>query len=150
MLPSLAFARSTSRMAMPQQMSVGAFYGGPVGATATYILSEDNALDAAVAIELGGNQNIHGWADYLWRTNDAFEFMDYQFGWYFGGGAKFRTENDPNIEESYMAGPRGVVGLLHEFKSMSLEVFGESAFTKHLLGGSKTEFDVAVGARYYF
>lgn len=148
--PSLSQAKNTSRMAMPEQMSVGAFYGGPVGASATYILSEDNVIDAAVAMELGGNQNILSWADYLWRTNNAFDVMDYAIGYYFGGGVKFRTENDPNVEAEYMAGPRAVAGLVHEMSSLSIEIFGEGAFTKHVMGGDKTEMDLALGVRYYF
>ncbi len=148
--PNFSFARNYSSMAMPEQISVGAFYGGTLGASATYMLTRETGLDAAVAMELGGDQNIHAWADYLWRMNNAFELMDYPIGLYYGGGAKFRTENNPNVESAYMVGPRVVAGLIHEVSSMSLEFFGETAFTKHLMGGSKTEFDIAVGARYYF
>ncbi|MCB0385986.1 MAG: hypothetical protein KDD43_11385, partial [Bdellovibrionales bacterium] len=41
-----ALARN-SYVGQPQQLSMGAFYGGHIGASATYILSSRNAVDAA-------------------------------------------------------------------------------------------------------
>ena len=143
-------AASTSRIGLPQQYSVGAFIGGPIGASATYILSKEHSVDAAVAMEMSGDENIHAWADYLWRYPTAFTLMDYNIGWYWGAGANFRSENSANVEYAYLMGPRAVSGLIHEFNSISLEMFGEAALNQHILGASKSEFDIAVGARYYF
>lgn len=144
-----ALARN-NYVGQPQQLSMGAFYGGHIGATATYILSSRNAIDVAAAMEMGGQENTSGWADYLWIYPDAFAMMDWSFGWYWGGGVKIRTENDPEVEELYLAGPRGVAGLTNILESMPVELFAEAAFTYHITQATKTEFDIALGARYYF
>ena len=134
----------------PQQMSVGAFFGGHIGASATYILSYTNAIDVAAAMEMGGDENTSGWADYLWIRPDAFTLMNMNFGYFYGGGAKIRTENDPYVEELYLAGPRAVAGVTNLLDTMPIELYAEAAINYYLTQRSGTEFDIGIGARYYF
>jgi hypothetical protein len=148
-LTSQALA-SNRYVGQPQQLSMGAFFSGQVGASATYILSATNAVDIAVSQEMGGDQNTAGWADYLFIYPNSFAMMDWSFGWYWGGGVKIRTENNPDVEEEYMAGPRAAAGITSALDSWPIELYGETAFTYHVTQATKTEFDIAIGARYYF
>jgi len=131
-------------------LSMGGIYAGALGATATYNAQRNYFIDAGVSMETSGDQNIATWGDILFRQGQLFSAMGYGVNWYWGGGVKFRTENNPNVEELYYVGPRGVAGLQTHLSSMPLEIFSELATTMYVTQATKSEFDFVLGARYYF
>jgi hypothetical protein len=128
----------------------GATLGTSLGVSASYAWSSVNTIEAAVAMEMKGVQNIRTWADYLWIHPSSLEVMSLEFGWFWGGGVGFRTENDPDLEEEYLAGPRLVGGLTKSFDFLALELVGQLSYTQYVTQISKGEPDISIGLRYYF
>ena len=143
-------SQSYNYTAQPEQFSIGAMFGGYFGATASYYWKRDVVIDAAFAMEMGGDQNMLAWADYLVQLPYRFEIMSIQLDPYAGGGIKFRSENDPDVEEEYFVGPRGVAGVVYNSQSSPFQIYTELGFTYYLTQSSGTEMDFGIGARYFF
>ncbi|MBK9037911.1 MAG: hypothetical protein IPL83_01925 [Bdellovibrionales bacterium] len=148
-----AFADYESRYQYSKEkgdIGFGATLGPSLGISASYAWSSTNTIEAAVAMEMKGVQNIRTWADYLWVHPSSLEVMSVDFGWFWGGGVGFRTENDPDLEEEYLAGPRLVGGLTKSFDFLALELVGQLSYTQYLTQITKGEPDISIGLRYYF
>lgn len=134
----------------PGDLSVGLMLGSQVGASATYVLNPRYSLEVAGAMELGGHQNIYSWGTFLGSYPEVFHLGSFSLGWFWGVGGKFRTENNPDVTEEYLIGPRGVVGLTHFLSSWAVELLGQVGYTQYVTQISKGEIDFLLGARYYF
>lgn len=148
-----AFADYESRYQYSKEkgdIGFGATLGTSLGISASYAWSSINTIEAAVAMEMKGVQNIRTWADYLWVHPSSLEAMSVDFGWFWGGGVGFRTENDPDLEEEYLVGPRLVGGLTKSFDFLALELVGQLSYTQYVTQISKGEPDISIGLRYYF
>lgn len=148
-----AFADYESRYQYSKEkgdIGFGASLGTSLGITASYAWSSVNTIETAVAMETKGVQNIRTWADYLWVYPSSLEVMNLDFGWFWGGGIGFRTENDPDLEEEYLAGPRLVGGVTKSFDFLALELVGQLSYTQYVTQKTKGEPDISIGLRYYF
>ncbi len=148
-----AFADYESRYQYSKEkgdIGFGATLGTSIGISASYAWSSINTIEAAAAMEMKGVQNIRTWADYLWVYPSSLEVMSIDFGWFWGGGVGFRTENDPDLEEEYLAGPRLVGGLTKSFDFLALEMVGQLSYTQYVTQITKGEPDISIGLRYYF
>ena len=132
------------------QLSIGGMYGSNLGAVATYNYNSKIFVDAAGSMEFDGDQNVFAWGDILVRQGRLFGVMGNSVNWYWGGGVKFRSENDPNVEQAYYLGPRGAIGLSSQIGRNPIEVFTEASYSYYLVEASDTEMDINIGARYYF
>jgi hypothetical protein len=148
-----AFADYESRYQYSKEkgdIGFGATLGTSLGISASYAWSSINTIEAAVAMEMKGVQNVRSWADYLWVYPGSLEVMSVDFGWFWGGGVGFRTENDPDLKEEYLAGPRLVGGLTKSFDFLALELVGQLSYTQYVTQITKGEPDISIGLRYYF
>lgn len=148
---SQAQYQSVSRYSYrPGDMSVGAAFGTQLGVVGTYALTSRYTLEAGAAMELNNYQNIHSWGSFLWSYPRSLSLWGWRFGWFGGGGVKFRTEYDPEAKEEYLVGPRVVGGLTQKISSWLMEAFLQGAYTQYVTQASKGEADFALGVRYFF
>ena len=130
---------------MAGKLGLGLILGAPVGVSAKYYFTKTIALDAAVGWALSeDNFRIH--SDVLFHNYKLLSklFEGFPMVLYYGAGAKFVFADD------LIMGVRVPVGVLHNFKKPSIDVFFEVVPVVQLTPDVDFDFDAAIGARYFF
>lgn len=139
--------------ARAEQFGLGVILGNPTGFSANYLLSKNNSIDAALAYDLGDDEDLHIHVDYLWRFPNSLKAENVFFGWYTGVGAQLRThekDHGDHDKDDTDLGPRAVIGLNHDFQKVPIEVFGEISMTMYIIEETDLDLDFGIGGRYYF
>ena len=137
---------------------IGIIVGEPTGIAAKLYLSQNTAIDGAVGSAIIGG-GIHAHVDFLlhpWILEDRESFT---MPAYVGLGGRFLSHNrGAGGDDDVHLGPRVVIGMLFDFKSIPLDVFVEVAGVGELRFGSDDDnhsgfglsINAGAGARYYF
>ncbi len=139
----LSFGNSS---AQDKNFGVGIILGEPTGLSGKYWVSAENAFDAALAYSfLEDNKSFSFHANYLYHLYGVTD-KHYKMPLYYGFGVRFRARE--NKDNSF--GVRGVIGLLVYLKEAPVDIFFEAAPVFRLLPDTAIDFDIGVGARYFF
>jgi hypothetical protein len=132
--------------AQDKNFGIGIILGEPTGLSGKYWMSPENAFDAGLAYSfMEDNKSFAFHADYLYHAEGVIDKY-YKMPLYYGFGVRFRVRE---IKENTF-GVRGVIGLLIYLKDAPVDVFLEAAPVFRLLPDTNIDFDIAVGARYFF
>jgi hypothetical protein len=135
-----------STTAQDKNFGVGIILGEPTGLSGKYWVSAENAFDAALAYSfMEDNKSFSFHADYLYHLYGITD-RHYKMPLYYGFGIRFRVRE--NKDNSF--GVRGVMGLLVYLKEVPVDIFFEAAPAFRLLPDTNIDFDIAIGARYFF
>lgn len=138
------------------EFGLGAQLGDPTGVTARYKFSKENSIDGAIGTGSHDDLNIH--ADYLWHHYELFRLGRAWFDAYFGPGVRIR-DRDKNCrknticdddDDGIAVGPRGVGGLMFDFKDPRVELFVELAAVLEFVPDTDGDVDFSTGGRYFF
>lgn len=139
----LTFINTT---AQDKNFGVGVILGEPTGLSGKYWISAENAFDAALAYSfLEDNKSFSFHANYLYHLSGVID-RHYKMPLYYGFGVRFRARE--NKDNSF--GVRGVIGFLVYLKEAPVDIFFEAAPVFRLLPDTNIDFDIAIGARYFF
>jgi len=135
----------TSISAKDKNFGIGVILGEPTELSGKYWLPADRAVDAALAYSfLDDNTSFAFHADYFNHLNGIIE-RHYKMPLYYGFGVHFRMRE--NQENSF--GIR-VLGLIVYLSEAPVDKFFEAPPVFRLLPDTNIDFDIAVGARYFF
>lgn len=140
----LLFAQNIN--AQDKGLGLGLMAGEPTGISGKYWVSSTNAFDFGIAYSFAGSNNsfsLH--ADYLYHLFNAIE-TEYTLPVYYGFGARMRTNENSKLG----LGARGVIGLALLSDKYPVDFFLEVAPVFQLIPETELNFDIAIGARYYF
>lgn len=132
--------------AQDKGLGLGLVIGEPTGISGKYWVSEINAFDFGVAYSFFGSDNsfsLH--ADYLYHLMNAIE-SEYTLPVYYGFGARLRTNENSKLG----LGARGVIGVALFSERYPLDFFFEIAPVFQLIPETELNFDIGLGARYFF
>ena len=133
-------------IAQDRGLGLGIILGEPTGISGKYWLNESNAVDFGIAYSFVGSSSsasLH--ADYLYHLFNAIE-SDYILPVYYGFGGRLRTNEDSEVG----LGARGVIGVALFSERYPLDFFFEIAPVFQLIPETELNFDVGIGARYFF
>ncbi len=125
---------------------LGIIIGEPTGVSAKLFLSGSNAIDAAVAWSLSGNNNLQIQADYLYHRYELIKVSKGQLPVFFGIGGRFALRD--NADD--ILGIRIPVGIAYEFANHPFDLFGEIVPIFDITPDTDFDLEGAIGARYYF
>ena len=135
----------TSISAKDKNFGIGVILGEPTELSGKYWLPADRAVDAALAYSfLDDNTSFAFHADYFNHLNGIIE-RHHKMPLYYGFGVHFRMRE--NQENSF--GIR-VLGLIVYLSEAPVDKFFEAPPVFRLLPDTNIDFDIAVGARYFF
>lgn len=126
---------------------IGLMIGIPTGLTGKYWLDTTRAIDATIALT-GSETTLQ--ATWLWHKAAPFKLQSYDLDWYYGLGARLRTDKDKRNDEDMELGPRAPIGLRHQLQDPKVELFAEAAMIFDLIEESDLDFAGGIGARYFF
>jgi len=136
---------------------IGLVLGEPTGIAAKLYLDDDTAVQGAIGSAfIGGGLQVH--ADFVWHPWILEDRDSFTLPLYVGPGARFIYYDKGRDGDDYVAiGPRGVVGILFDFKEIPLDVFFEIAGIVEWRfapveedAGVGVAINAGLGARYYF
>lgn len=134
------------------EIGLGAMLGGPTGVSGNLFLTDDRSIDFGLGVGLGA-RSFHLHSTYLFHSPKDITLDNYSFGWYFGGGARLANRRSDNDDDKTLFGPRGSAGLNFPLTTNSghqFDLFVEAALNLSLVSEVSSDFDAAVGGRYYF
>lgn len=136
--------------AQSKPYTLGAIIGDPTGFSGKYNLTEDTAIDGAVAWGFGGRSGTQVHADYLQFHEGQVSAGDAELALYYGAGGRIVSINGGGDNGKIAIGPRFPIGLLHRTDDPNLEYFGEAAIVVDLIPSVSLDLDLAVGLRMRF
>lgn len=131
-------------------MGLGAIIGSPTGLSAAYKLSDRNMVDAAFGWSLSDDVNFHIHSTYLFLKPNAFQIDDIDFNIYYGIGGRIKDRDTRDKDDDFRLGARAPVGVHYQFDDPRIEVFGEAALILDLIEETDVDFNLALGARFWF
>lgn len=153
----IAVSESWANPPQGRVFGLGLMIGEPTGLTAKLWTSNDNAF----AFSLGNSYfgNVRFGIDYIWQLN-AFNSrivdlyaglgaaigLGSNIGWWYTNKNRTWYREDNSIG----MGVRGLIGLNFIPRNLPLEFFGELGLMLGLVPGTFTNFEGAIGFRYYF
>lgn len=146
---SLVFFSATSK-ASSGQLGLGAIIGAPTGVSVAYKLSSRNMIDGAFGWSLGDDVNYHIHGDYLFLKPNAFQIDDIPMDIYFGVGARIKDRDTNDKDDDFRLGVRVPIGIHYQFDDPTIEVFGELAPILDLIESTTLDFNLGLGARFWF
>lgn len=142
---ALAFA-ATAEGARQGPFGLGIIVGEPTGLNGKLFLDDNNAIEAAVAWSLRGDNDLHVQADYLYHRYRALRVETGRLPLFFGlGGRVALRENRDDL-----VGLRIPVGLAYEFEDAPFDAFFQIVPLLELLPDTEFELEGALGARFWF
>ncbi|MCB0406908.1 MAG: hypothetical protein KDD34_01815 [Bdellovibrionales bacterium] len=142
-IQSVAFAES-------KKFGIGAILGAPTGISAAYSLGNNRSIDAAAGWSLGDDVNYHIHSTYLMHKPGAFEIDHIDIDIYFGIGARIKERDTDNKDEDFRFGARAPFGVHYMFDDPPVEIFGEIALILDVLEETDVDFNLGIGARFWF
>lgn len=140
----IAVLAASSAFAQERGIGVGAILGEPIGGSFKMWLSDNTAVDAAVAHANWSDSGLSIHSDYLWHNFDWLSAGSGKLPVYFGVGGRVKFADDTQF------GIRGPVGVSYMLDNVPVDVFGEVAPILDVTPGIRVEWSFAVGARYWF
>ncbi len=132
--------------AQPGTVGLGIIVGEPTGFDAKFFLNSGNAIEAAVAWSLSGNNELHLQVDYLFHRRNLIKVEKGQLPLFFGvGGRVVSRDNKDN-----RWGIRIPVGLAYEFEGAPFDVFVEIVPTMDFAPDTELDLEGAIGGRFWF
>lgn len=141
----LAFA-ATAESARRGPFGLGIIVGEPTGLNGKLFINGSNAIEAAVAWSLRGDNDLHVQVDYLYHRYRALRVESGRLPLFFGlGGRVALRENRDDL-----VGIRIPVGLAYEFEDAPFDVFVQIVPLLELIPDTEFELEGALGARFWF
>jgi hypothetical protein len=139
---------STDRSAsdyLDNRFGVGVMVGEPTGLSLKYWLNETWAIDGGIASSFHRDTGLQLHSDALWHAFDLFDVSEGRLPLYLGvgGRVKFRDGDD-------VFGIRVPIGISYMFDHRPIDVFLEVAPILDLAPSVRGDFNVALGARFWF
>lgn len=122
--------------------AIGIILGSPTGLSGNIVLNETNSLDGAISFGEGNKFSLH--STYLFQQNEIFNIQDQSVIWYYGAGARIKTDKKTQL------GARVALGIKTFFPEQRVEIFGESAGVLNVTPSTDFDLNLALGGRYYF
>jgi hypothetical protein len=141
---------STTAWASNGNIGLGAIIGSPTGISAAYKLSNRNAVDAAFGWSLSDDVNFHIHSTYLWLKPAAFVIDDIDINVYYGIGGRIKDRDTRDKNEDFRLGARAPLGVHYQFDDPPIEIFAEVALILDVLEETDVDFNLALGARFWF
>jgi hypothetical protein len=134
--PGLTFTRT----------GAGLIIGDPFGFVGKLWMGNEVAIDPALAFS--STAKFHIQADYVWHDFKLIEMKNTQdsMAVYYGPGALIRVA----LDNSFVIGIRGVIGLTYIFKASPFDTFIEIAPSLFLTPNIQMTVLGGLGARFYF
>ena len=125
-----------------RRLGLGPIIGEPTGLSAKLWITENSALDGAIAWSfMDGCLDLH--ADYLLHSYDILNMKKGELPTYCGIGARV------NFEDKTTFGLRGVLGLEYIPDNIPIDLFLEFAPILNITPDSNFGFNAAIGIRYF-
>jgi len=134
-----------SARAQQDGFGLGVIIGEPTGLSFKKFISDDKAIDGALAWSFRGEGSLHIHADVLWHKFDLINVNKGRLPLYFGIGGRIST---PEHHDTHF-GLRIPVGLAYMFDGAPLDVFLEVVPILDLVPDSDVSFNGAFGLRFY-
>jgi len=127
------------------EFGIGLIVGEPTGISMKQWISDQHAIDAAIAWSFSHDTTIQVHADYLFHRVRPIRADEYrgQLPFYFGIGGRAIFNDDPLI------GVRFPVGIGRTMREAPIEFFFELVPILDLAPDTKFDINAAVGARFY-
>lgn len=145
-----AFLSSSVAMGSSRQFGLGAIVGAPTGISASYQLTDSNRIAGALGWSLGDDVNYHIHGDFLLLRPGAVVIDEIPLDVYFGIGARIKDRDTNDKDDDFRLGARAPVGIYYHFEDPSIEVFGEFAFIMDVIESTALDFNLGLGARFWF
>lgn len=147
-LPAQDLKTSTDRSAsdyLEDRFGMGLMVGEPIGLTLKYWLNESWAVDGAIAESFHRENGLQLHSDILWHKFGVFDVSEGRLPLYFGAGVrgKFQDGDDE-------FGIRFPIGVTYMFDNRPIDVFFEVAPILTLTPSVRGDFNVVLGARFWF
>ena len=143
--PPKSFAR--------HDFGAGIVIGDPTGLTAKYVVSKENAADAALSFGNGDNFYLH--VSWLWLKQRVFDLDKFPVTWYLGLGPRVigrdhDHHHDDEHEDDVHLAARVPFGLRMHFNDPRIEIYTEIAPALDVVPEMDFDLDFGIGARFYF
>lgn len=125
---------------------VGVIAGEPTGLSLKNWLSDEHALDAAIAWSFEDNTSLHIHASYLLHDFELLKPERGQMPLYIGAGLRYKARSG----KSDRLGIRVPVGIAYHMPNDPIEIFAEVAPIIDLTPGSRIVLSGSIGLRFYF
>jgi len=138
---------------------LGLIIGSPTGISGKYTFSQKNAIDGAIAWDLGDDNDFYLHGDYLWLRNRDIHLDNVALDWFFGIGGRIvfidhhhhhHHDWDDEHDDDYLLGVRAPIGIGYTFRDPRIEVFGEVALIMNLVESTGIDLDGGIGGRFHF
>lgn len=142
----IAFLLAPASLAHAQnEFGIGLIVGEPTGISMKQWISDQHAIDAAVAWSFSHDTTIQVHADYLFHRVRPIRAEDYrgQLPFYFGIGGRAVFNDDPQI------GVRFPLGIGRTMREAPVEFFFEVVPILNVAPDTEFDINAAIGARYY-
>lgn len=139
-----------------RQFGLGVILGDPTGLSAKlYLGGPTNAVDFALAFDTysdNGNTNgdMYFHATYLIHPSVLAKPDGFEMPWHVGVGGYVMSDEFQNSNDRDSLGVRVPVGLDFNLDAIPLQFFGDIALRVNLFADTYIDFDLGIGARYYF
>ena len=137
-------AITSGSFAQGKHFGLGVIFGEPTGISGKVMLSERNAVDAAVAWSFTRNGHFHVHADYLWLFPNTIQSSE-RFTLFAGIGGRLVAGRGDGI-----LGLRIAAGLAWLPRSTPLEIFFEVAPIFDIIPATEFSANGGLGIRFYF
>ena len=132
--------------AQERKIGAGLKLGEPTGVTLKYWLNTRNALDFTLGLAVfNSNSRVNININYLYHYDNVIKTQE-DVSLFLGFGARLVSKKHGNSS----FGIRGVGGGAWYSDEYPIEVFFEAAPVFRLFPTTGLDFDIAIGARYYF
>lgn len=123
---------------------VGVILGEPIGGSFKAWLSDQTAIDGGVAYANYDDPGLQLHADYLFHNFDWLSAGSGRLPVYFGIGARLKFADETHV------GFRGPIGVSYILDDAPVDIFAEVAPILDFTPNWRVEWNIAVGARYWF
>lgn len=128
------------------QWGVGVIAGEPTGLSFKTWLSDEHALDAAIAWSFEEKSSLHIHASYLLHDFELLNADRGEMPLYIGAGLRYKARSG----QSDRLGIRVPVGIAYHMPNDPIEIFAEIAPIFDLSPGSRVVVSGSIGIRFYF
>lgn len=138
-----------STFARGESFGIGAVIGNPTGLSMKLWLDQNSAIDGALAWSTDDSKSFHLQSDYLIHDHSLVRVGRTPLNFYYGAGGRL-TNSTSKKKSSNAFGARAPIGLAHQFKNASVEIFAELAVDLQLAPSTEVSLSPGIGGRFYF
>lgn len=151
------FALAQGVFAEPKRgLGVGVIVGEPTGISIKKWISDERAIDAALAWSFSENDSFQFHADYLIHNFGLLniEPADHRLPVYYGIGARVKLRDSNNDRgrnnDDTLIGIRVPFGISYIFKDEPFDIFAEIVPVLDVVPDTDFDINAAIGVRFYF